>query len=113
MALQADVISALTVEVLKGILASICLWNISLNIKNLILKIGNVKAYDSQLHNARPHAGQKEVAARLRSILSSKMHSSKLFDACESVRKVQDPYTMRCIPQVHGVVIDTIKFCKC
>ncbi len=31
---------------------------------------------------------------------------------CETVRKVQDPYTLRCIPQVHGVVIDTIEFVK-
>ncbi len=76
------------------------------------IHVGNVKAFDSQLHNARPHTGQKEVAARLRSLLSSKTHPSKLFDACESVRKVQDPYTMRCIPQVHGVTIDTIKFAK-
>ncbi len=56
---------------------------------------GNVKAFDPQIHNARPHVGQREVAARLRALLPSKIHPSKLFDVCESVRKVQDPYTLR------------------
>ncbi len=45
-------------------------------------------------------------------MLPSKTHPSKLFDVCEKVRKVQDPYTLRCIPQVHGIAIDTIEFVK-
>ena len=48
----------------------------------------------------------------MRSIMHSDVHESKCFIANEPDRKVQDPYTMRCIPQVHGVVIDTIKFCS-
>lgn len=39
------------------------------------------------------------------------MFESKCYIGNESDRKVQDPYTMRCIPQVHGIVNDTVKFC--
>ncbi len=48
----------------------------------------------------------------MRSLLHSDIFESKCFISNTCDRKVQDPYTMRCIPQVHGVVIDTIKFCK-
>jgi histidine ammonia-lyase len=90
LALQADIISALTVEVLKG----------------------NVSQFDDDIHKARPHKGQMDVAARLRALLHSDVFDSKCFLANKADRKVQDPYTLRCIPQVHGVVIDTINFAK-
>ena len=48
----------------------------------------------------------------MRSLLHSDVYESKCFIGNKNDRKVQDPYTMRCIPQVHGIVIDTIKFCK-
>jgi histidine ammonia-lyase len=52
------------------------------------------------------------VASRLRALLHSDVYESKCFIANSPDRKVQDPYTMRCIPQVHGIVIDTINFAK-
>lgn len=90
LALQADIIAALTCEVLKG----------------------NVAQFDADIHTARPHNGQIEVAGRMRSLLNSDVYPSGCFEANTPDRKVQDPYTLRCIPQVHGVVIDTINFCK-
>ncbi len=87
--LQADVIAALSLEVLKG----------------------NHNAFDQDIHEARPHNGQKEVARRLRSLLSINF-PSQLHDAFEHGRKVQDAYTLRCIPQVHGCVVDCINFAK-
>ena len=53
-----------------------------------------------EVHEARPHPGQMLVAQRLRSILSG---SAILHDhgSCE---RVQDPYSFRCAPQVHGAV---------
>ncbi len=90
LALQADIIAALTVEVLKG----------------------NVSQFDQDIHLARPHNGQIEVAARLRSLLHSDIFESQCYLSNTPDRKVQDPYTLRCIPQVHGVVVDTINFCK-
>lgn len=90
LAIQADIIAALTTEMLKG----------------------NVTQMDPDIHEARPHNGQIEVAKRMRSILHSDVYESKCYIANKFDRKVQDPYTMRCIPQVHGVVIDIIKFCS-
>jgi histidine ammonia-lyase len=90
LALQADVIAALTCEVLKG----------------------NVMQFDADIHSARPHNGQIEVAGRMRSLLHSDVYPSACFAANTVDRKVQDPYTLRCIPQVHGIVIDTINFVK-
>ena len=48
----------------------------------------------------------------MRSLLHSDVFESKCYLGNTADRKVQDPYTMRCIPQVHGIVIDTIKFCS-
>ena len=53
-----------------------------------------------------------QVAKRMRSLLHSDIHPSKCYISCAPDRKVQDPYTMRCIPQVHGIALDTINFAK-
>lgn len=62
-------------------------------------------AFDPRLHAARPHAGQKTAAAHLRSLLKSS-------EIRESHRKndprVQDAYSIRCMPQVHGAVRDVL-----
>jgi histidine ammonia-lyase len=66
-------------------------------------------AFDPRLHAARPHAGQKAAAAHLRSLL-------KTSEIRESHRKndprVQDAYSIRCMPQVHGAVRDVIAHCE-
>jgi len=54
-------------------------------------------AFDPLIHEARPHAGQKKVAANLLHILEG----SENLEA-DRGDKVQDAYTLRCIPQVHG-----------
>ncbi|XP_076578951.1 histidine ammonia-lyase-like [Chaetodon auriga] len=85
---QADVIAALTLEALKG----------------------TTKAFDSAVHALRPHPGQMAVAERLRSLLDSDVFPSQISESHRSCDRVQDAYTLRCIPQVHGVVNDTIAF---
>ncbi|KAM6960491.1 histidine ammonia-lyase [Aplochiton taeniatus] len=87
---QADIIAALTLEVLKG----------------------TTKAFDSDIHRLRPHPGQIEVAMRFRSLLDSDHHPSEIAESHRFCDRVQDAYTMRCCPQVHGVVNDTIAFVK-
>lgn len=57
-----------------------------------------------RLHAIRPHAGQVSVAARLREILNESEILSK------KKSQVQDPYSFRCIPQVHGATKDTFEF---
>jgi histidine ammonia-lyase len=64
---------------------------------------GHQEALDAALHAARPHAGQTAVAARLRALTAG----SALVRS-GAVASSQDPYTLRCIPQVLGPVRDAI-----
>lgn len=58
-------------------------------------------AFDARIHAARPHAGQIAVAAHLRALLrDSEIRQSHL----ENDPRVQDAYSLRCMPQVHGAV---------
>ncbi|XP_070558559.1 histidine ammonia-lyase-like [Ptychodera flava] len=85
---QADVIAAMTLEVLEG----------------------TNKAFDSDIHKLRPHNGQQAVASRFRALLHSEVHPSEITKSHKE--HVQDAYTLRCCPQVHGVVHDTIDFVR-
>ncbi|VDN52310.1 unnamed protein product [Dracunculus medinensis] len=87
---QADVIAALSLDVLRG----------------------TNKAFDEDIHNVRPHKGQIESAKRLRALLNSDMYPSQIAESHKNCFKVQDAYTLRCIPQVHGIVHDTIEFAR-
>jgi histidine ammonia-lyase len=79
----ADVAGAMTLEALKG----------------------TPVAFDQRIHAARPHAGQLAVAEHLRSLLSeSEIRDSHL----ENDPRVQDAYSLRCMPQVHGAVRDAL-----
>jgi histidine ammonia-lyase len=61
--------------------------------------------FDSLIQDVRPHPGQKLVAARIQKIL----RGSKLFSGKKT--HVQDPYSFRCIPQVHGASLEIINNC--
>ncbi len=79
----ADVAGAMTLEALRGTPA----------------------AFDERIHLARPHAGQVIVAAHLRELLrESEIRASHLNDD----PRVQDAYSLRCMPQVHGAVRDAL-----
>ncbi|MDX1646961.1 MAG: histidine ammonia-lyase, partial [Longimicrobiales bacterium] len=61
--------------------------------------LGTPEAYRAEIHEARPHQGQRETAARLRALLSdSQIRESHR----ENDPRVQDAYSLRCVPQVHG-----------
>jgi histidine ammonia-lyase len=67
---------------------------------------GTDVAFDERIHRVRPHSGQLMVAANMRKMLEgSQIRESHRGPEC---RKVQDAYSMRCIPQVHGAVRDTL-----
>jgi histidine ammonia-lyase len=75
----ADVAGAMTLEALRG----------------------TPVAFDERIHEARPHPGQLEVAAHLRDLLrDSEIRQSHV----ENDPRVQDAYSLRCMPQVHGAV---------
>ncbi|MGI8654536.1 MAG: histidine ammonia-lyase [Pyrinomonadaceae bacterium] len=60
---------------------------------------GTPTAFDERIHSLRPHAGQIAVAAHLRELLiNSEIRASHL----ENDPRVQDAYSLRCMPQVHG-----------
>ena len=65
---------------------------------------GTLKAFDPRIHQARPHPGQIKCAEIIRTLLEG----SELVRSDDS-RYVQDPYSLRCIPQVHGAVRGVIE----
>ena len=79
----ADIATAMTAEALHGI----------------------TKAYDHKVHDLRGHQGQKDTAENLRTMLAG---SKNAFEVQPS--KVQDPYSLRCIPQIHGASRDAIQY---
>lgn len=67
--------------------------------------LGTLIPFDARIHTLRPHPGQLQVADNVRRILAqSPMVASHRY----SDHKVQDAYSLRCIPQVHGAVRDAV-----
>ena len=66
---------------------------------------GTPAAFDERIHSARPHLGQVESAAHLRELLrDSEIRASHV----EGDPRVQDAYSLRCMPQVHGAARDAL-----
>jgi histidine ammonia-lyase len=82
----ADVIGALSLDALRG----------------------TDVAFDERIHTARPHPGQLRTAANLRRMLEG----SPLRQSHVDCDRVQDAYSLRCMPQVHGAVRDTLTHCR-
>jgi histidine ammonia-lyase len=79
----ADIIAALTFEALNGI----------------------VDAYDEKVHKVRAHQGQIDVAKNLLNLLRNSQMTTR-----QGKIRVQDAYTLRCIPQIHGGSKDALKY---
>jgi histidine ammonia-lyase len=86
LARAADVAGALTLDVLKG----------------------TDVAFDERIHAARPHPGQSVSAKNLRALLAG----SAVRESHRDCGKVQDAYSLRCIPQVHGAVRDALAYAE-
>jgi len=69
---------------------------------------GTDAAFDERIHKARPHGGQIKTAANLRRMLEG----SQIRESHRTCGRVQDAYSLRCIPQVHGAVRDTLTHCR-
>lgn len=72
---QVDIVSSLTVDALEGI----------------------IDAFDERIHIIRPHKGQIDVAENMRNLLQNSKRVAK-----QGEKRMQDAYTLRCIPQIHG-----------
>ncbi|HPA92568.1 MAG TPA: histidine ammonia-lyase [Petrotogaceae bacterium] len=82
---SADIVSSITIQALKGI----------------------VQAFDPKVHDIRNQQGQIKCAANLRKLLQG----SKL-TTNQGEERVQDPYTLRCIPQIHGASKDAVEYVR-
>jgi histidine ammonia-lyase len=83
----ADIAGAMTLEALKG----------------------TPTAFDARIHQARPHPGQQAVAEHLRHLLrESEIRESHLAND----PRVQDAYSLRCMPQVHGAIRGALDHCE-
>lgn len=81
----ADIVSAMTFEALRGI----------------------ITAFDSKINMIRPHRGQSKTAGNM-----IKITEGSGLITCQGDLKVQDAYTLRCIPQIHGAGKDALEYVK-
>lgn len=82
---SADVITAMSLDAIKG----------------------TKRAFDERIHGIRPHLGQMVVARNINCLLDGEDEIMASHSACN---KVQDPYSFRCTPQVHGASRDVVEF---
>jgi len=83
---EADVLAAMSLEALQGSSAP----------------------FDERIHEIRPHRGQQLVASNIRKLLEG----SEILASHRDCGKVQDPYSLRCVPQVHGACRDALDFAR-
>ena len=83
---HADIIAALTIEGVKGTFAP----------------------FDIRVSQIRPHVGQLTVARNLTALSKN----SEISESHKNCNRVQDPYSLRCIPQVHGAVRDAVGYLR-
>jgi histidine ammonia-lyase len=81
---EADILAAMTLEALQG----------------------SAVPFDERIHLIRPHPGQQAVAGNIRQLLEH----SEIMDSHRDCGKVQDPYCLRCVPQVHGASRDALAY---
>ena len=69
---------------------------------------GSNRPFDERLQAARPHPGQAIVASNLRTLLTE----SAIMESHRNCGKVQDAYSLRCMPQVHGATRDALAWIR-
>lgn len=82
----ADILSAMSLEALQG----------------------SIKPFDARIQQIRPYHGQQVVAENIRNLLVD----SEILESHRNCGKVQDPYCLRCVPQVHGATRDALNHVK-
>ena len=69
---------------------------------------GSAAPFDERIHAIRPHHGQQVVASNIRKLLEG----SEILASHRDCGKVQDPYSLRCVPQVHGASRDALSYAR-
>jgi histidine ammonia-lyase len=75
---------------------------------SLEVLLGTRAAFDSRIHKARPHPGQQTAASNMLKISDK----SEIISSHEDCSRIQDAYSLRCSPQVHGATLDTVNYAK-
>ncbi|MCX6108861.1 MAG: histidine ammonia-lyase [Proteobacteria bacterium] len=70
---------------------------------------GTLTAFDPRIHAVRPHPGQSAVAAHVFGLFTA---DDPIMASHADCSKVQDPYSFRCVPQVHGASRDAIEYAE-
>jgi histidine ammonia-lyase len=70
--------------------------------------MGSNAAFDARIHRLRPHPGQQDSAANLRALT----RDSAIIASHRDCTRVQDAYSLRCMPQVHGAAREAIRFAR-
>jgi histidine ammonia-lyase len=70
--------------------------------------LGSHKPFGPEMHRIRPHPGQSVVASHLRELL----RDSEIVKSHENCGKVQDAYSLRCMPQIHGAAREGVAFTR-
>jgi histidine ammonia-lyase len=83
---EADILAAMSLEALQG----------------------SAAPFDQRIHAIRPHHGQQVVASNIRKLLEG----SEILASHRDCGKVQDPYSLRCVPQVHGASRDALDYAR-
>ncbi len=86
MARTADLCAAITLEAMRG----------------------SGVPFDPRIHAVRPHPGQIVVAENIRRLIEG----SEIMQSHKDCQKVQDPYSLRCVPQVHGACRDAMDYAR-
>jgi histidine ammonia-lyase len=86
LARAADVVAALTIDALRG----------------------SIAPFEARIHAARPHPGQQQSADNLCRLVAG----SPLNQSHANCGRVQDAYSMRCVPQVHGAARDAVAYAR-
>jgi len=69
---------------------------------------GSAVPFDERIHSIRPYHGQQIVASNIRKLLEG----SEILASHRDCGKVQDPYSLRCVPQVHGASRDALDYAR-
>jgi len=70
--------------------------------------MGSRTEFNPRIHQVRPHAGQIAAAANMERIT----RSSEIISSHKDCSRIQDAYTLRCSPQVHGATKDAVAYCR-
>ena len=75
---------------------------------SLEVLMGSRTEFNSRIHRVRPHPGQAAAADNMERIT----RNSEIITSHEDCSRIQDAYTLRCSPQVHGATKDAIQYCR-